>query len=85
MVIKTNTHVILWTKLSGDLATQQEVVWEVSSDRSFNNIISRGESIAYSENDYTVKVDANIPLNSMERRSITGLKQMTKFLLRVQH
>ena len=58
----TNTHVILWTKLSGDLVTQQEVVWEVSSDRSFNNIISRGESIAYSENDYTVKVDANIPL-----------------------
>ena len=58
----TNTHVILWTKLSGDLATQQEVVWEVSSDRSFNNIIAQGESIAYSENDYTVKVDAKIPM-----------------------
>ena len=58
----TNTHVILWTKLSGVINSLQEVSWEVSSDRNFQNIISQGVTAALKQNDYTVKVDAKIPM-----------------------
>ena len=58
----TNTHVILWTKLSGEINSLQEVFWEVSSDKNFQNIISQGVTVALNQNDYTVKVDAKIPM-----------------------
>ncbi len=58
----THTHVILWTKISSEDPFEQSVSWEVSDDTSFKTIIANGFSKARPIDDYTVKVDAKIPL-----------------------
>ncbi len=57
----TNTHVILWTKVTPLEKINYEVKWEISSDTTFNNIISNGLTTAKYFHDYTVKVDARVP------------------------
>ena len=42
----TNTHVILWTKLTTPSSLNQEVSWEVSSVYDFLNIFANGSCIA---------------------------------------
>ena len=59
----TNTHVILWTKITPVNKLAHKVNWEISSDSAFNSIISKGIATAESIDDYTIKVDANIPNN----------------------
>ena len=58
----TNSHIILWTKITANNFIDVEVDWELSDDISFRNIISSGSSIAKLMNNHTVKVDAEIPL-----------------------
>ena len=58
----TNTHVILWTKLTTPSSSNQEVNWEVSSDKDFLNTIINGSFISEKENNFIVKVDAPIPI-----------------------
>ena len=58
----TNSHIILWTKITANNLIDVEVDWELSDDTSFRNIISSGSSIAKLINNHTVKVDAEIPL-----------------------
>ena len=58
----TNSHIILWTKITANNLIDVEVDWELSDDISFRNIISSGSSIAKLMNNHTVKVDAEIPL-----------------------
>ena len=58
----TNTHVILWTKLTTPRSSNQEVNWEVSSDKDFLNTIVNGSYISEKENNFIVKVDAQIPI-----------------------
>ena len=58
----TNTHVILWTKLTTPNSSNQEVNWEVSSDKDFLNILVNGSYISEKENNFIVKVDAQIPI-----------------------
>ena len=64
----TNTQVILWTKLSTEDVTAQPVFWEVSENTSFNKIIASGFSEAKPFDDYTIKVDAKIPLEFNARK-----------------
>ena len=57
----TNSHVILWTKVTSESHKDKKINWEVSSDIAFRNIVSSGSTYAKNKNDHTVKVDAGIP------------------------
>ena len=57
----TNSHVILWTKVTSESHKDKKINWEVSSDIAFRNIVSFGSTYAKNKNDHTVKVDAGIP------------------------
>ncbi len=58
----TNDQVILWTKISTEERVEKAVIWEVSPDTSFKKIIASGFAKAKPIDDFTVKVDAKIPL-----------------------
>ena len=64
----TNTHVILWTKITPYKRQEYLVKWEVSSDINFVNLIADGFTTTESSNDYTVKIDAEIPSNFNARK-----------------
>ena len=57
----TNSHVILWTKVTSESHKDKKINWEVSSDIAFRNIVSSGSTYAKNTNDHAVKVDAGIP------------------------
>ena len=57
----TNTHVILWTKITPLKKKKYSVRWEVSTDLSFTDIIVEGISSTGKQKNYVVKVDAYIP------------------------
>ena len=72
----TNTHVILWTKLSTPSSSNQEVNWEVSSDKDFLNTIANGSYISEKENNFIVKVMLRFQLNTMQRKYFIDLNQV---------
>ena len=59
----TNTKVILWTKISGGDLKDKKIKWEVSNQKSFQKILVSGNAKAKFDDNFTVKVDAQIPSN----------------------
>ena len=57
----TNTNVILWTKISGGDLKDKKIKWEVSNQKSFQKILVSGNAKAKFDDNFTVKVDAQIP------------------------
>jgi len=57
----TNTNIILWTKVSPTLKEDVSVEWQLSADKNFKNILKSGYVSAKYSNDFTVKVDVNVP------------------------
>ena len=57
----TNSHIILWTKISKENNDDINIKWQVSSDIKFENIITSGTQKSSFTNNFTVKVDAEIP------------------------
>ena len=57
----TADQVILWTKISKINKNDIDIKWEVSSDADFKNIVASGNKRSIFADNFTVKVDANIP------------------------
>ena len=57
----TNSNVILWTKVTPSLNRDIKIEWQISSTRDFKNIINSGNAFSKSSNDFTIKVDVNVP------------------------
>jgi alkaline phosphatase D len=57
----TNTNIILWTKVTPSLKKDISIKWQLSADKNFKNILNSGLVLAKYSNDFTVKVDANVP------------------------
>ena len=57
----TNTNIILWTKVSPTFNKNVTIKWQLSADKNFKNIINSGYVLAKYSNDFTVKVDVNVP------------------------
>ena len=57
----TNTNVILWTKVSSNDLQDKKVSWEVSNEKNFQKILVSGNTKAKLDNNFTIKVDAQIP------------------------
>ena len=57
----TNTNIILWTKVSPTLNKNVNIKWQLSADKNFKNILNSGNVSAKYSNDFTVKVDVNVP------------------------
>ena len=54
-------RVIIWTRVSGE-APSVPVRWQVALDPEFCNIVAEGDGSAAASRDYTVKIDAVLPL-----------------------
>lgn len=53
-------RVILWTRLTpNDNAARLEVVWEISADQDFKQLVNTGKVQTNAAQDFTVKVDAD--------------------------
>ena len=57
----TNSHIILWTKVSKKNRNDIYIKWQVSNDINFEKIIASGSHISSFSDNFTVKVDAEIP------------------------
>lgn len=57
----TNTNIVLWTRVTPKLQKDIKIKWQLSSDKNFNNILNSGNASAKFSNDFTVKVDVNVP------------------------
>jgi len=57
----TNTNIILWTRATPTINKNIQIGWELSSDINFKNILNSGTAFAKYSNDFTVKIDANVP------------------------
>jgi len=58
----TNDRVVLWSKITTDSTKKINVNWQVSNTKDFLDIIASGSSKSYAYNDFTIKVDVQIPL-----------------------
>ena len=70
----THTNVILWTKISTTESSNLNVLWEVSTDSNFLEIINSGNTEATFSNNFTVKVDAKI------HNEFNGKKHFYRFI-----
>lgn len=53
-------RVLIWTRVTPDDSTASvEVVWEVSTESSFKDLVTKGEVSTSRERDFTVKVDVS--------------------------
>tara|TARA_B100000927_G_C16472998_1_gene472296 strand:+ start:1367 stop:2950 length:1584 start_codon:yes stop_codon:yes gene_type:complete len=59
----TNSNVILWTKVTTMFNSDIKIKWQISSTRDFKNILTSGTALSRSSNDFTVKVDVEVPNN----------------------
>jgi len=59
----TNSNVILWTRVTSTLNKDIKIKWQISSTKDFKNILNSGSALSKSLNDFTVKVDVNVPNN----------------------
>ena len=57
----TNTNIILWTRATPSINKNIQINWELSSDINFRNILNSGTAFAKYSDDFTIKVDANVP------------------------
>ena len=57
----TKNKIILWTRVTTNLNRDVEIQWQMASNKTFSNILNSGIAFAKSSNDFTVKVDANVP------------------------
>ena len=57
----TNTNVIIWTKVTSSINKDIKIKWQLSSNKSFTNILNSGIALAKFSNDFTIKADVNIP------------------------
>ena len=57
----TNTNIILWTRVTPTLNKNINIKWQLSSNKNFNNLLDSGIASAKYSNDFTVKVDVNVP------------------------
>ena len=48
----TDSHVVLWTKLTKQKKTKVKVLWEVSLDKNFESTINSGTFLANPEDDF---------------------------------
>ena len=58
----THSNIIIWTKITKNTNLKIDVDWQISNKKDFSNVISNGKTKSYSYNDFTVKIDAKIPL-----------------------
>jgi alkaline phosphatase D len=58
----TNNRVVIWSKITTDANKKINVNWQVSHTKDFLNIIASGSTKSFAYNDFTIKVDAQIPL-----------------------
>lgn len=54
----TTENVMLWTHVTPEVSGPAEVLWQVSRDSLFTQVVASGIAVAYPEQDYTLKVDA---------------------------
>ena len=54
-------RVIIWTRVSGDVSSIP-VRWQMALDPGFYNVVAEGDGSAEASRDYTVKIDAVLPL-----------------------
>ena len=66
----TNSHVILWTKLTKKKKNKIKVFWEVSLNENIESTINSGIFFAKPEDDFTVKVDAKIPIKFNGKKKV---------------
>ena len=57
----TKNKIILWTRVTTNLNRDVEIQWQMASNKTFSNILNSGIAFAKYSNDFTVKVDANVP------------------------
>ena len=57
----TNSHIILWTKVSKKNRNDIYIKQKVSNDINFEKLIASGSHISSFSDNFTVKVDAEIP------------------------
>ena len=57
----TNSHIILWTKVSKKNRDDINIKWQVSNDINFEKTIASGSYKSSFSDNFTVKVDAEIP------------------------
>ena len=58
----THDRVIIWTKITKNTNKRINVNWQISNKEDFSNIIDKGLTRTHSYKDFTVKIDAKIPL-----------------------
>ena len=59
----TQDRVVIWSKVTKDTNKEITALWQVSNKRDFSKIISSGTIKSHAHNDFTLKVDAKIPVN----------------------
>ena len=58
----THDMVIIWSKITKNTNKKINATWQISTKKDFTNIITSGTTKSYAHNDFTLKVDVNIPL-----------------------
>ena len=58
----TQSNIIIWTKITKNTNLKIDVDWQISNKKDFSNVISNGKTKSHSYNNFTVKIDAKIPL-----------------------
>ena len=58
----TQSNIIIWTKITKNTSLKIDVDWQISNKKDFSNVISNGKTKSHSYNNFTVKIDAKIPL-----------------------
>ena len=58
----THSNIIIWTKITKNTNLKIDVNWQISNKKDFSNVISNGKTKSHSYNNFTVKIDAKIPL-----------------------
>ena len=58
----THSNIIIWTKITKNTNLKIDVDWQISNKKDFSNVISNGKTKSHSYNNFTVKIDAKIPL-----------------------
>ena len=54
----TNSHVILWTKISKSNKSNIDVKWEVSTENDFTEVLASGTKTTIYSDNFTVKVES---------------------------
>ena len=69
----TDSHIILWTKISKISKNDIVIKWQISTDIDFKDIVVSGSEKTNFDDNFTIKVDAEIP------RELNGKKIFYRF------